>query len=117
MELGKDSYCAYEDLMERGELTWVDHKARYSGQQGLQAVQNLDVLYSEGFFLLSTLLKVLKQGIGSSVSLALTIIDLKIVAREFLSPTDLSGAQILCLQKPTEVVVVDEYEHLMLRSF
>ena len=95
MELGKDSCFAYEDLIEREVLTRVDRKARYSGQQGLQAVQDLDVLCSEGFFLCSTLLTVLRQGIGSSISLALTIINLEVVAREFLGPTDLSGAQTL----------------------
>ena len=80
-------------------------------------MQDLDVFCSEGLFFSSTLLKVLRQGIGSSVSLALTIIDSEVVAREFLGPADLSGAQTLCLHEPAEVVVVGEYEHLMLRPF
>ena len=80
-------------------------------------VQDLDVLCSEGFFLRSTLLRLSRQGIGSSVSLALTIIDLKVVGGEFLGPADLSGAQTLHFHKPTEVVVVGEYEQLVLRPF
>ena len=32
VQLRKDSRSAYEDLMERGELTQVDQKVRYSGQ-------------------------------------------------------------------------------------
>ena len=55
-------------------------------------MQNFDVLRSESFFLLSTPLKVLRRGISSCVSLALTIMDLEVVTREFLSPADLSEA-------------------------
>ena len=55
-------------------------------------MQNFDVLCLEGLFLLSNQLKVLKQGIGRSVNLALVIIDSKVVTRDFLSPADLSGA-------------------------
>ena len=80
-------------------------------------MQNLDVFRSEGLFLLSTLLKVSRQGIGSSVSLALTIVDSEVVTRELLGPADLSGAQTLRVYEPAEVVVVGEYKHLMLRAF
>ena len=79
-------------------------------------MQNLDVLRSEGLFLLSTPLKVSRQGIGSSVSLALTIVDLKVVTRELLGLADLSGAQILCVHEPAEVVVVGKHENFMLRA-
>ena len=103
--------------MERKELTRVDGKARYSDQRGLQAVQNLDVLCLESLFLRSTLLKASRQGISSSVSFVLTIIDSKVVAREILGLADLFGAQTLRLYKPTQVVVVGEYEHLVLRPF
>ena len=92
-------------------------KARYSGQQGLQTVQDFDVLGAEGLFLFCTLLRVPRQGISSSISLALIIVDLQVVAREFLGPADLSRAQTLYLHELMEVVVVGEYEHLMLRPF
>ena len=92
-------------------------KARYSGQQGLQAVQDFDVFGAKGLFFLCTLLRVLRQGISNPVSLALTIVDSKVLAREFLGPADLFGAQTLCFHKPTEVVVVGEYKQLMLRPF
>ena len=80
-------------------------------------MQNLDVLCPKDLFFSSTLLRVLKQGIGSSVSLALMIVNLKLVMRMLLGPADLSGAQTLCVHKPAEVVVVDEYDYLMLGSF
>ena len=80
-------------------------------------MQDFDVLGAEGFFLLCTLLRVLRQGISSSVSLALTIVNLEVVAREFLGPADLSAVQTLCLHESAEVVVVGEYEYLMLRPF
>ena len=107
-----------EDLVEKEELTrMVCRKARYSGQRGLQAVQDFDILGAEGLFLFCTLLRVSRQGISSSISLVLIIVDLEVVVREFLGPADLSGAQTLCLHEPTEVVVVGEYEHLKLRPF
>ena len=80
-------------------------------------MQDFDVLCSEGVFFLSIPLGVSRQGISSSVSFALIIIDLEVVTREFLGPADLSGAQTLHLHEPAEVVVVGEYEHLMLRPF
>ena len=80
-------------------------------------VQNFDVFGTEGFFLLCTLLRVLRQGISSPVSSALTIVNLEVIAREFLGPADLSEAQTLCLHELVEVVVVDEYKDLMLRPF
>ena len=80
-------------------------------------MQDFDVLGAEGFFLLCTSLRVSRQGISSSVSLALTIVDLEVVARELLGPADLSKAQTLRLHEPTKVIVVGEYKHLMLRPF
>ena len=79
-------------------------------------MQNLDVLCSESVFFLSTPLRVLRQGIGSSVSLALTIIDSEVVTKEFLSPADLPGAQTLRVHKLSEVVMVGKHEDFMLRA-
>ena len=116
IELGKDKRSAYQDLVERRQVTRVCQKARYFGQRELQTVQNLDVLRSENVFLLSTPLRVLRQGIGSSVSHALTIIDLDVVTREFLSPVNLSGAQTLRVHELSEVVMVGKYEDFMSRA-
>ena len=80
-------------------------------------VQDFDVLGAEGLFFFCTLLKVSRQGISSSISLALTVVDLEVVAREFLGPADLFRAQTLHLHELTEVVMISEYEHLMLRLF
>ena len=79
-------------------------------------MQNLDVLPLEGLFLLSTLLRLSGQGIGSSVYLALIIIDSKVVTREFLSPADLSGALILCIYELAEVVMINKHEDFMSRA-
>ena len=79
-------------------------------------MQNLDVLRSEGVFLLSTPLRVSRQGIGSSVSLVLTIIDLEVVTREFLSPADLPGAQTLRVHELSKVVIVGKHEDFMSRA-
>ena len=79
-------------------------------------MQNLDVFRSEGLFLLSTLLRVSKQGIDSPVSLALTIVDLEVVIRELLGLADLSEAQTFHVHEPAEVVVVGKHENIMSRA-
>ena len=83
----------------------------------MQALQDFDVLCSEGIFLLCIPLEISRQGISSSVSLALTIVDLKVVTRELLGLADLFGAQILRVYKLAEVVVIGDYEHLMMGAF
>ena len=97
-------------------MTRVYRKTRYFSQQTVQMVQNLDFLRSEGVFLFSTPLRVSRQGIGSLVSLALTIIDSKVVTREFPSPANLSGAQTLCVHETSKVVMVGKHEYFMSRA-
>ena len=82
----------------------------------MQAVEDFDVLDVEDFFFFSTLLKVTRQGIGRFVCLALAVINLEVVTREFLSPADLLGAQTLHVHKPEEVVVVSEHKDFMSRA-
>ena len=79
-------------------------------------MQNLDVLRLEGVFLLSTPLRVSRQGIDSSVRLALTILDSKVVTREFLSLTDLSRAQTLRVHELSKVVIVGKHKDFMSRA-
>ena len=79
-------------------------------------MQNFDILNSKGLFLLCSSLKILRQGVGSSICLALMIINSKVVTREFLSPADLSGAQTLCVYMPTEVVIVGNHQNFMLKT-
>ena len=79
-------------------------------------VQNFDVPRSESLFLLSTPLRVSRQGIGSFVSFALTIIDSDVLTIEFMSPTDLSGAQTLYVHELSEGVMVGKYENFMSRA-
>ena len=117
LEVWKNSRSTYKDLRKRGELTRVDQKARYSGQQGLQAMQDLDILSTKGLFLFWTLLKISRQGISSPLSLAWTIFNLKVITREFLGQADLSGGQTLCVHELAEVIVVGEYKQFMLRHF
>ena len=79
-------------------------------------MQNLDVFRLEGFFLLSTPLGISRQGISSSVSLILTIIDSEVVTKEFLSPANLSGAQTLRVHELSEVVMVGKHKNFMSRA-
>ena len=79
-------------------------------------MQDFDVFGAEGVFFLRTSLRVSRQGISSSVSFALTIIDLEVVTREFLSPADLPGAQTLRIHESSEVVMVGKHENFMSRA-
>ena len=78
--------------------------------------QNFDVLVLEGLFFLCTLLRVLRQGVSSSISFALTIINLNVVKEEFLGLADLSKAQTHYIYESAEVFVIDKYEDFMLRA-
>ena len=79
-------------------------------------MQDFDVLCSEGVFFLNVPLRVSRQGISSSVSFALTIIESEVVTREFLGPADLPGAQTLCIHESSEVVMVGKHEDFMSRA-
>ena len=79
-------------------------------------MQDFDVLCSEGVFFLSVPLGVLRQGISSFVSFALTIIDSKVVIKEFLGPADLSGAQTLCIHELSEFVMIGKHKNFMSRA-
>ncbi len=80
-------------------------------------MKNLGVFISESLFLGLAPLGEVRQGISHSISLSLMIIDSKVVSRGLLGPADLAGAQILCIHKSTEVVVVSEDEDLVFTTF
>ena len=79
-------------------------------------MHDFDVLCLEGVFFLSVPLGVSRQGINSSVSFTLTIIDSEVVTREFLGPADLSGAQTLRINESSKVVMVGKHEDFMSRA-
>ncbi len=80
-------------------------------------MENLRVLIFESHFLGLAPLKEAKYGISRSISLSLTIINLKVVSREFLGPADLARAQTLCIHELTEVFVVSKDEDLVFAAF
>lgn len=79
-------------------------------------MENLVVLSLKLFFLIMAALKKVRERVCSSICLALTIIDSKVVTRKFLSQADLSGDQTLCVHEWTEIVMVDKYEDFMLKA-
>ena len=82
----------------------------------MKAIKDFNVFGLEGFFLFSTLLRVSRQDISNSISLALIIIDLEVVTREFLSLTNLFEAQTLCVYELSEIVIVGKHENFMQRA-
>ena len=79
-------------------------------------MQDFEVFCLENLFLLSTLLRVLRHSIGSSISLALTIVDSEVVTQEFLSPIDLLGSQTFHVHELSEVVIVGKHKDFILRA-
>ena len=69
-------------------------------------MENSSILSSKLFFLILTPLKEARESICSPVGLFLTIIDPKMVSGELLGPTDLSGAQALCIHEPPKVIMI-----------
>ena len=80
-------------------------------------MHDFDVFCLEGVFFLNIPLEVSKQGISSSVSFALTIIDSEVVTREFRGPANLSIIQTLRFHKSLEVVMVGKHEDFMSKAF
>lgn len=112
----RDDQCAvYNDLMEGKDA--VCQNSRYFGKSGLQPVQNLGVFSSQSSFCFGILLKVSRQGISSSISFTLSIIDLEMVSKKVLSPTNLLRAQAFYVHKVVQVVVVRKNEDLILAIF
>ena len=62
-------------------------------------MKNLSVLSLKLFFFIFVSLRKLRQCICSPIRLALTIINPKMIPGELLGPTDLPGAQTLCIHE------------------
>ncbi len=80
-------------------------------------MQDLYILSLEDLFFFNTPLEVLKQGISSSISFALLIINWKVVPWQFLSLPDLPRAQAFCIHEAFEVVVVCKHKNFMFAAF
>ena len=80
-------------------------------------MQNFDILGLKNLLFFYTLLKVLKQGISSSISLAPAIINLKIVLKKFLGAIKLFKTQTLYIYKFLKVVIAGKYKNFMLKAF
>ncbi len=80
-------------------------------------MKNLGVLISESLFFGLASLGEARQSISHSISLSLTIIDLEVVLRELLGPTDLTRAQAFRIHKLTEVIMVSKDNDFVFAAF
>lgn len=80
-------------------------------------MKDLGILTSTLFSFVRASLGKARQGVSSSVSFTLSVIDSEMLPKEFLSPSDLTRAQALRVHKPTEVVVLGEHEDFVLTTF
>ena len=80
-------------------------------------MEDLGVLSLKLFFLIMAPLREARKGVCSSVCLALTIIDLKMIPRELLGSPNLARAQTLCIHKLTKVIMVGKHQNFVLTAF
>ena len=80
-------------------------------------MKNSSILSSKLFFFILTPLREVRESICSLVSLALTIIDPKMISGELLAPMDLFGAQAFCIHELTEVIMVDKHQNFIFAAF
>ena len=64
-------------------------------------LNNSCIFNLKNFFLILALLKVAKQSISSSISLALTVINMEIVVEELLGLANLAEAQVFHIHELT----------------
>ena len=79
-------------------------------------VEDSSILSSKDFLLVGVSLKEVRQGISSSISFTLLIIDAKVVSRELLNPANLTGAQALWIPEPSEVIKIGTHENFVLAA-
>ena len=71
----------------------------------------------KNFLLVLASLRVVEQRISSFISLTLAIIDAEMVAGQLLGLVDLVEAQILCIYKLTQIVMIGQYQDFILAAF
>ena len=69
-------------------------------------IKNLSIFIFERFFLSLVSLGKARYNISRSISFSLMIIDLKVVLKEFLGPTDLGRAQAFRIHELTKIIIV-----------
>lgn len=80
-------------------------------------MKNPSILHFYLVFFGLTFLREVRESIYSSISLALLIINIKMIPGELLGPLDLTYAEDLCIYEPIKVVVVGEDEDLVIAFF
>ena len=80
-------------------------------------MKDLAIIGSEFILLILASLRKLRQSICNCICVVLAIVNLKMVLRELLGPTDLSKAQAFCIHEAMKVVVVCENEYFVLAAF
>lgn len=80
-------------------------------------MKNISILISQSFFLSLASLEKIKQGISCNISFFFTIIDMKVILKEFLGLADLTKTQVLYIHKLLEVFMISKDENLIFVVF
>ncbi len=80
-------------------------------------MKNLGVLSSGSTFLCLASLGEAGQGINTSISFFLAIVDLEVIPEEFLGSTNLPGTQALGIYEWAEIVVVGKDKKFIFQPF
>ena len=80
-------------------------------------MKNLSILISEHFFFGLASLREARQSISYSISHSLTIINLKVVSKDLLGPTDQLKAQVFRIHESVKVIIVNKDKNLVFVAF
>lgn len=80
-------------------------------------MKNLGIFMFEGFFFDLASLTKARQDIHYNISFSLTIINLEMISRELLGPSNLTGVQAFCIYKLTKVITIYKDKDLIFTAF
>lgn len=101
-------------MLKKGDT--IHQNTRYFGQEDLESIQDLVIFGFQDSFFFGILPKVFKKSINSSIGLVLSIINLEILLKQFLSSTNLPGAQFFHIHQVAQIVVICKNKGLMLTT-
>lgn len=79
--------------------------------------EEFKIFSSETFFFGLHFLWKAKQGVSSSISLFLTIIDLELVSKKLMGQTDLMEARSSCIYEFAEIIMISQHKNLIFAEF
>ena len=80
-------------------------------------MKNLGIIDLQPFFLALTSLEKTQQSINSCISLALSIINSKLILGKLLGLLDLPRTYALCIYESAEIIMISKYKNFKFTIF